>query len=1011
MKAKYLIILLLLILLGYLVVKMLQLEDRIRRSRIVEIVKEDPNKPLMEDLSVEQLTRLAGSSVYHFVADGDYFSAYTTVLDEGVAVGRWEEVFLKGVNMGVALPGKWPGEFSATREQYLEWFIMIGEMNANTIRTYTILPPEFYHALAYYNLHYANRKLWLMQGVWAEEPPGDDYGNPGYTRTFLREIRDAVDVIHGNLVRAPKPGHAHGVYSADVSKYTIGWALGREWEPEAVATTNRNDSIDLPYGLFIDLLDGNPMEWWLAGVMEFTARYETQTYQAQRPISFINWLTLDPMYHNRELGVDDLETVDIEKFSNTTLFKPGLFASYHVYPYYPDYIFLEEKYTQTKNHRGEYDNFYAYLLDLKRHQAGMPLVIAEYGVPTSRGNSHYTPFGYHHGGYSEQEQAEIAVLMTENIHRSGCAGALWFAWIDEWFKQNWLVMELEEPLERRKNWLNVENPEQMYGVIALEPRARLIDGNPDDWGKETDKPFLEATADAAYFYLAANIPDVDFSRHNLYIAIDTHDKNRGSFKLPFRDQPLRRGVEFLVEVTGPEYANVLVDHHYSVMANHFTGERPGYQSVKNHDGMFIDQLMLSNPARVDVLGDTSEEVTHNRGLLEFGKCTDPATSNAGYYISDNGFLELRISWNALNLSDPSSRYVIDGLNPDGSVAVSETRGFHLSFFVTDKAQRPVSNFPDGRTLRFRWDKWEEPTYTARVKVAYDSLAKVFSQLEPLPAREIHDIPADHLFSLCNFYRGREGAVTIAFDGRCYSQYSNAMAMLEMYQLPATISQVYYGPEATGGTHYLQLSDNEYRALRNEGHEVRPPGPWILNPSTPDEHLVATPWRERHPFIRIRNHQQPSLHQLDTLLRKHHGTWAVMLFRHVYEPGTREHRNLLHLAGTDIDNVSPYHFEKAIRIARNTGFWVAPFHQVANYLFVYENSTLNVSGGGQRYYVTVNNNLEANYNRQPVTVEYRGPAHTIRVTGGASDGTFRVRGGRLFIDLWPNQEATLEIINP
>jgi len=865
MKAKYLIILILLLLIGIVVSEMLSLEERIRRSRVVEIVMEDPNKPLMEDLSLEQLARLAEASEFHFLAEGDYFSAYTTVLAEGIAVGRWEEVFVKGVNMGVALPGKWPGEFSATREQYLEWFIMIGQMNANTIRTYTILPPEFYNALAYYNLHYSNRTLWLMQGVWADEPPGEDYGDPGYTRAFLREIRDAVDVIHGNLVRAPEPGHAHGVYSADVSRYTIGWALGREWEPEAVATTNRNDSIDVPYGVFIDLLEGNPMERWLAGVMEFTARYETQTYQAQRPISFINWLTLDPMFHNRELGVDDQETVDIEKFSNTPLFKPGLFASYHVYPYYPDYIFLEEKYTQTLNHRGDTDNFYAYLLDLKRHQAGMPLVIAEYGVPTTRGNSHYTPYGYHHGGYSEEGQADMAVLMTENIHRSGCAGALWFAWIDEWFKQNWLVTELEEPLERRKNWLNVENPEQMYGIVALEPRKKLIDGDPSDWGKDLNRPFLEADADAAYFYLAANMPGVDFSKHNLYVAIDTHDKNRGGFRLPFRRQPLQRGVEFLVEITGPGYANVLVDHHYSVLANHFTGERPGYRSEKNHDGRFIEQWMLSNPARVDVLGDTSETVMHNRGLLEFGKCTNPATSNAGYYISPGGFLEMRISWNSLNVSDPSSRSVIDGLNPDGTVAVSPTRGFHLSFFVTDKQQRPLAKYPDGKTLWFTWDRWEEPEYTSRVKVVFDSLARLFSVLEPLPARLIHDIPKvvfdslarlfsvleplparlihdipdKHLFSLCSFYRGKEGAVTLAFDGRCYSQYTNALPMLKLYRLPATFAQVYYGPEATGSTHYLQMAQDEFRAIAEEGNEVRPPGPWINNPGV-DERIDTSP---------------------------------------------------------------------------------------------------------------------------------------------------------------------------
>lgn len=171
-KAKYIIILLLLLLLGWVVAQMLRLEERIRESRIVEVVLEDTKAPLIEEFPLEQISALVDSSTCWFKAEGDYFKVFANRLSaRGERSEQWEEVFLKGVNMGVALPGKWPSEFAATYDQYLEWFIMIGNMNANTIRTYTILPPEFYKALAWHNLHYENKKLWLMQGVWAEEPP------------------------------------------------------------------------------------------------------------------------------------------------------------------------------------------------------------------------------------------------------------------------------------------------------------------------------------------------------------------------------------------------------------------------------------------------------------------------------------------------------------------------------------------------------------------------------------------------------------------------------------------------------------------------------------------------------------------------------------------------------------------------------------------------------------------------------------------------------------------------
>ncbi len=59
------------------------------------------------------------------------------------------------------------------------------------------------------------------------------------------------------------------------------------------------------------------------------------------------------------------------------------------------------------------DNYYCYLKDLKEHNKGMPLIIAEYGLPSSRGNSHYTPLGFNQGGHSEEAQASLSVQLNE----------------------------------------------------------------------------------------------------------------------------------------------------------------------------------------------------------------------------------------------------------------------------------------------------------------------------------------------------------------------------------------------------------------------------------------------------------------------------------------------------------------------------------------------------------------------------------------------------------------------
>ena len=49
----------------------------------------------------------------------------------------------------------------------------------------------------------------------------------------------------------------------------------------------------------------------------------------------------------------------------------------------------------------------------------------------------------HHGGHDERAQATIDVRLTKEIREAGLAGGILFAWIDEWFKHNWVVIDFE----------------------------------------------------------------------------------------------------------------------------------------------------------------------------------------------------------------------------------------------------------------------------------------------------------------------------------------------------------------------------------------------------------------------------------------------------------------------------------------------------------------------------------------------------------------------------------------
>ncbi|HSB53561.1 MAG TPA: hypothetical protein VLD58_04365, partial [Gemmatimonadales bacterium] len=372
----------------------------------------------------------------------------------------WRWFYVKGVNLGVALPGKFPTEFPLDSAVYAGWLDTIAAMHANTVRVYTILPPAFYRALAAWNRGHPDRILWLIHGVWTELPPEHDFDDSAWKGEFREEMRRVVDLLHGHASFPARPGHAGGRYDADVSAWTLAYIIGREWEPFAVKEFERRHPEHAPYsGRF--LASRGPvgaMDAWMAEQCDYLLGYEVDSYNSLRPIAYTNWPTLDPLHHVTEAtgeeeqawrekagrpipgGIHEYENdvveLDAGLVEPTPANPAGWFASYHAYPYYPDFMLYDPGYDTARSSEGR-SSYFGYLSDLKRHHAGMPLLIAEYGVPSSRGLAHLQPQGWNHGGHDEREMASIDARLTREIRESGAAGGVLFAWLDEWFKKNW----------------------------------------------------------------------------------------------------------------------------------------------------------------------------------------------------------------------------------------------------------------------------------------------------------------------------------------------------------------------------------------------------------------------------------------------------------------------------------------------------------------------------------------------------------------------------------------------
>ncbi len=138
---------------------------------------------------------------YRFKAQDGYFHLYNE--------GGWNQQFMTGVNIGASEPALFPGDLTISYDTYLRWFKYISEMNANCIRVYTTMRPQFYLALNDYNKT-ADNPIYLFQGLWVNEEDikrlGDVYAeNEKIMTDFKNDAIAICNVVHGNAVTASRP--------------------------------------------------------------------------------------------------------------------------------------------------------------------------------------------------------------------------------------------------------------------------------------------------------------------------------------------------------------------------------------------------------------------------------------------------------------------------------------------------------------------------------------------------------------------------------------------------------------------------------------------------------------------------------------------------------------------------------------------------------------------------------------------------------------------------------------
>lgn len=667
--------------------------------------------------------------------------------------GEFRPFEIRGVDLGSGYPGEWSTDFSIDKETYLRWFGLMQEMGANTVRIYTIQSQPFYEAFYEYNLGRED-PLYLLHGVWVNDHVMNSYKDAyheDFYGTFLTDCKTMVDIIHGrrklNLGRVASAGH--GSYLKDISPWVLGYILGVEWEDLVVAYTDdkyRDDVSIVNYSgtYFHTAPEASAFEAMLTRVADQVTEYETNRYGDQRLIAFANWPTTDPFrYPTIDTAVvKKCAAVDVEHILPTEQFLSGHFASYHVYPYFPDYLTYVSDWTEYgldeaayRQADGSLNTYLAYLSMLVEHHS-IPVVISEFGIPTSRAMAHMdVNTGRHQGAVSESEQGAALAESYRDIRAAGCAGSCIFSWQDEWFKRTWNTLHAVA-LKRNPYWSDYQTNEQFFGILTFDPGEEesvcYVDGDPSEWSADdlvaqNGALSVSMKYDEKYLYFLVRKDGLSLENDTIYLPIDTI-QTIGSNYCENYDLRFDRAADFLVVLDGAENSRVLVQERYEALRSTYAFEIYGFNTYETGhipekaSPLFKNiDLILHKKEVSTARSDETLAMTFETGKLTFGNANPESTefNSLADFCAGDGCIELKLPWQLLNFGDPSEQMIHDDYY-DGNYGIEFIEIDRLYVGVTEGGSDRATLCP------FELEGWGNTvTFHERLKSSYTVIQELW----------------------------------------------------------------------------------------------------------------------------------------------------------------------------------------------------------------------------------------------------------------------------------------------
>jgi hypothetical protein len=175
-------------------------------------------------------------------------------------------------------------------------------------------------------------------------------------------------------------------------------------------------------------------------------------------------------------------------------------------------------------------------------------------------------------------------------------------------------------------------------------------------------------------------------------------------------------------------AELRVARHYNV----FLGPREGMGPTaldafyewrasidqRSPDGLFDSLFVTTNRFRVSRDGRTFPARGVNRGRLRLGR--DWIVDSA------SGLVGVRLPWNLLNVTDPSSRRVLTRVRRSGPFGTAITDGFRFVVAALDRRTGAARSRLDVLEP-YAWATWDAPVWHERLKPAYWTMRNVWGQ--------------------------------------------------------------------------------------------------------------------------------------------------------------------------------------------------------------------------------------------------------------------------------------------